>query len=261
MVRKTHHYYLLPLSPWPLIRRLCAFNLAFSLLSYLKFKEVNFLYLNLLFISVCSFCWWLFYGTEINKSGSNSFTLENGLKTSMIMFIRSEVLFFFSFFWSYRHFFLSPSMESGLFWPPKGVEIFDFINVPLINTTVLLSSGICTTIRHHYLNESNKKIFIKFLLITITLGSIFTLLQAAEYQSSFFSIRDSTFGRSFFMLTGFHGLHVIIGTLFLGVSLSRSVKLGTSKESSLNFEIAAWYWHFVDVVWIFLYFLIYYLNN
>lgn len=261
MITKTHHFFLLPLSPWPLLSSVSRFNLLFSFLIFVKFQRSLIFFLSLLNSSFSCFFWWIYYGKELNIIGTNSFILEKGLKLSMILFIRSEILFFFSFFWSYFHFFLSPTMETGLLWPPIRVEIFNFINVPLINTLVLMRSGLTVTIRHFFLIEGNKKFFNLFLSFTILLGGIFSILQAIEYKSSFFSIRDSTFGTAFFILTGFHGIHVLIGTIFLTVSMIRSLELNSSNCRSLNFEMSSWYWHFVDVVWIFLYFMIYYLNN
>lgn len=261
MITKSHYIFVFPVRPWPLLASFNSFVLLFSMILFLKFGASLGFLIVMVNISFCSFCWWLFYRSEFNFEGQNSFNLESGLKSSMLLFISSEVFFFFSFFWSYFHFFLSPTIEIGMEWPPLRVEIFDFLNVPLINTLVLMRSGVTVTIRHHFLIEGKKKLFILFLGVTILLGLIFTGLQAMEYVRSFFSIRDRTFGTSFFMLTGFHGIHVLIGTLFLFVSLFQSIKIVCRKMEYLRFELASWYWHFVDVVWIFLYFIIYYLNN
>lgn len=260
MITKTHHFFTLAPNPWPLISSLLSFNLLFSLLVFLKFsEEANFL-LNLLAISIASFTWWFSYRGEFNLEGKSSFLLEKGLKMSIILFISSEIFFFFSFFWSYFQFFLSPTIETGLTWPPFAVEIFDCFNVPLINTLVLIRSGLTVTLRHFFLIESDIKFFRLNLFLTISLGFFFRILQVIEYSSSFFSIRDCTFGTSFFMLTGFHGIHVLIGSLFLFSCFLRGLKLSTSHNRFLGFEIASWYWHFVDVVWIFLFFFLYYLN-
>lgn len=128
------------------------------------------------------------------------------------------------------------------------IESFDFRAVPLINTLVLVGSGGTVTLRHYFLSKGQKKLCLIFLLETIFLGLLFTYLQWVEYNNSFFSLRDSTFGTSFFMLTGFHGLHVIIGTLFLSVVFFRSSFFSSGKLDSVRFEISSWYWHFVDVV-------------
>lgn len=178
----------------------------------------------------------------------------------MILFISSEVFFFFSFFWTYFHYFLSPTLEVGLHWPPVNVEIFDFSNVPLINTLVLISSGLTVTISHYFLINNSIKRCNFWLFLTVVLGGLFSFLQWEEYCRSFFSIRDGNFGTSFFVLTGFHGLHVLIGSIFLCTTLLRSGFSSRASKNYLRFELASWYWHFVDVVWIFLYFFLYYLN-
>lgn len=261
MITKRHHFFLLNFRPWPLISRINSFRILFSLLLFFKFRFYFCFLCCLLNITLTSFFWWFCYRGEFNLEGLNSNNLERGIKFSMLLFISSEVFFFFSFFWSYFHFFLSPSMETGLFWPPYAIEMFDCLNVPLINTLVLISSGVTVTISHHYL-INGKKVWTNFYLaLTIILGIIFTYLQSIEYLRSFFRIGDGTFGTSFFILTGFHGIHVLIGTIFLIIVFYRSINLISRKIECLSFELASWYWHFVDVVWIFLYFIIYYLNN
>lgn len=261
MITKSHHYFLLNYSPWPLISSVNSFSLLFSFLLFVKFSSPTCFIFCLANISFSCFVWWFLYSGEINLEGLSSFRLEQGIKSSIILFISSEVFFFFSFFWSYFHFFLSPTIETGLLWPPYGIEIFDFSNVPLINTLILITSGVFITIRHHFLIKGENKWCNLNLLITVILGIIFTILQGIEYNRSFFRIRDSTFGTSFFILTGFHGIHVLIGTLFLIVTLNRINKLVGRKKECTRFELSSWYWHFVDVVWIFLYFFLYYLNN
>lgn len=252
---------MLPRSPWPLVSSFNAFRLLFSFLIFLKYSDFSMAEYNVINIIVGSFVWWVAYRAEFNLEGKESLTIENGLKYSIILFISSEVFFFFSFFWSYFHYYRSPIMEIGLCWPPYAVQSFDFLNVPIINTLLLLSSGVRVTISHYYLIHNSQFWRCLALGVTIVLGLLFTVLQGAEYSSSFFSIRDSSFGTSFFMLTGFHGIHVIIGTIFLATVLYRILKAGPSKIEYLRFELASWYWHFVDVVWIFLFFLTYYLNS
>lgn len=261
MITKNHHFFTLPVSPWPILCTILSFNLLFSLGIFIKFRQIDRFFLRLIIVSSTRFFWWIFYRNEMNLEGKNCLRFEVGVKLGIILFISSEVFFFFSFFWSYFHYFLSPTLEVGIAWPPVNLLIFEFLNVPLINTLILLSSGFTVTLRHYFLIENKKKIFILFLILTVILGSIFTILQVLEYNSSFFSINDRRFGTSFFILTGFHGIHVLIGSIFLLISLLRSIKIRISSKTYLRFEIASWYWHFVDVVWIFLYFFLYYLNN
>lgn len=261
MIKQMHYFFLLPQNPWPLLSRLNSFRLLFSLLIFIKFFNFNVFFFSLVGLIFSCFFWWLTYSGEFNLEGKNRIILELGLKFSIILFISSEIFFFFSFFWSYFHFFLSPLLETGMKWPPYGINMFDFLNVPLINTLLLLTSGITITIRHKYLISNRKTLIKVFLFLTIFLGLIFTLLQLLEYSTSFFRIRDSNFGSSFFMLTGFHGIHVLVGSIFLITILYRLYKIISDKLNCLRFEIASWYWHFVDVVWIFLFFLLYCLNN
>lgn len=261
MIRINHHYFLLPPNPWAPFSRVMCFNLVFSVLIFLKFGFTFPFWVRILFISFLSFVWWVNYRKEFSLEGKRTFNLEDGVKLAIILFISSEVFFFFSFFWSYFHFYLSPSVECRLQWPPVLVESFDFRAVPLINTLVLMTSGATVTLRHHFMNKGKKKFYSFFLFSTVLLGLVFSYLQWVEYNNSFFSLRDSTFGTSFFILTGFHGMHVIIGSVFLGVVFIRSSLFSSCKCDSTSFEMASWYWHFVDVVWLFLYFCLYYLNG
>lgn len=261
MIRKNHYFFLLNLSPWPFLIRVSSFNFFLGVLFLLKGFFISSFFCSLLNLGFCSFFWWVYYRSEFNLEGKNSILLERGLKFSIILFISSEIFFFFSFFWSYFHFFLSPIMELGLRWPPVGTQFFDFLGVPLINTVILLRSGVTITVSHFFLvrgriNKSNLWLF-----LTIFLGLLFSFFQMIEYNNSFFSIRDGSFGSVFFILTGFHGIHVVIGFRFLIVILIRSLHVASSVKSFVSFELASWYWHFVDVVWIFLYRFLYYLVN
>lgn len=261
MIRKFHHYFLLTPSPWPLIISFSCFNLFFSGLLIFKFLETWIFIFNLICLVLISFFWWIDYSKEFNLEGFNSSGLEKGVKMAIILFISSEVLFFFSFFWSYFHFTLSPTIEARLHWPPIDIESFDYTNTPIVGTLVLLTSRITMTLAHHFIAKGDTQLCRINLLLTVVLGAFFTYLQASEYASAFFGIRDSTFGTVFFVLTGFHGLHVIIGTIFIRVSLTRRLSTSSRKNCCSSIELASWYWHFVDVVWLFLYFLIYYLNS
>lgn len=261
MMIKFHHYFLLRARPWPVLASLNSFNVLFSFLIFFKFGFVNSVFTSILTLTFNALFWWFSYSGEYNIKGDISHTLEKGVKISMVLFISSEVFFFFSFFWSYFHFFCSPIIEIGSSWPPVLTESFDCIGVPIINTLILLTSGVTVTISHSYLNSGGYYKFNLYLLITIFLGASFRFLQYEEYATSFFGINDSTFGAAFFVLTGFHGIHVLIGSLFLLRSLCRNFLITSKKGRFLRFELASWYWHFVDVVWIFLYFFLYYINN
>lgn len=261
MITNSNYYFLLPFNPWPLMSSFFSFNLFFSLILIMKYSQNTPFFLSLVIVRVGRFFWWFSYRGEINLEGKNSLNLEAGVKFAIILFISSEVFFFFSFFWSYFHFFLGPSLELGAQWPPTGVLGFDCLNVPLINTLTLLGSGVTVTLSHNYVLTNRTIKFNIFLITTVMLGLIFTSLQGLEYNRSFFSMRDGSYGTVFFILTGFHGIHVLIGTIFLGVSLYRSICLSRANINYVRFELASWYWHFVDVVWIFLYFFLYYMNQ
>lgn len=260
MITKNHYFFILSPRRWSVLRSLISFNIFFSIIIFFKFKLFNIFIFTLIFIFLTSIIWWLSYRKEFNI-GKNSSYLEEGVKFSIILFISSEIFFFFSFFWSYFHLFLSPNIETGLNWPPTGVQSFDCLNVPLLNTLILLISGLTVTISHNFF-LINKITYSKiFLFFTFILGVLFSILQGLEYLNSFFSITDGRYGTVFFVLTGFHGIHVLVGSIFLILVFIFSLNLKPSKKSFTRFDLASWYWHFVDVVWIFLYFFLYYLNN
>ena len=165
--------------------------------------------------------------------------------------------FFLSFFWAFFHRRLSPNVEIGRVWPPFGIQVFNPFQVPLLNTIVLISSGVRVTWAHHALIEGNYTQTTQGLLLTVILGIYFTILQGLEYYEARFTFADRVYGSTFFIATGFHGLHVLVGTIFLMVTLFRHSKGEFSTLHHFGFEAAAWYWHFVDVVWLFLYIVIY----
>jgi cytochrome c oxidase subunit 3 len=176
----------------------------------------------------------------------------------MALFIASEVMFFSAFFWAYYSAALDPA---GGVWPPTNIETFNPFDMPFMMTLILLLSGTTVTWAHHAVLEGNQKDLVKALAITVALGLSFTMCQAFEYHHAEFGLKSGIFGSTFFMATGFHGLHVIIGTIFLAVTLWRA-KLGHfTKDSHFGLEAAAWYWHFVDVVWLFLFISVYWYGS
>lgn len=197
--------------------------------------------------------WWIDISKETLKQGNHTKNVNKGLQLGILLFITSEVLFFVAFFWAFFHRRISPTIELGQEWPPKIINPFNPLNVPLLNTLVLISSGASITWSHHRLIIKEKKKSENTLITTILLGLLFTALQAIEYIEAPYTLTDSVFGTTFFVATGFHGLHVIIGTTFLIVTLNRIKNITKSPEHTTGFECAAWYWHFVDVVWLFLY--------
>lgn len=203
------------------------------------------------------FQWWRDISLEGTLLGLHSNIVELGLRWGIVLFIISEVFFFLSFFWAFFHSSLAPDFEIGSLWPPSGISPFNPFQVPLLNTIALLSSGVRVTWAHHALIRGNHSLATLGLIVTVLLGIYFSALQSLEYYEARFSIADRVYGSRFYVATGFHGLHVIIGTTFLMVCLKRLLSLHFRSKHHFGFEAAAWYWHFVDVVWLFLYMWLY----
>nr|ADO60605.2 cytochrome c oxidase subunit III [Mycetophagus quadripustulatus] len=254
---KNHPFHLVDVSPWPILGSLSAMTLMTGFVKWFHFFNTNLFFLSLIIMMLIMYQWWRDITREGTFQGHHTKTVTLGLRWGMILFITSEIMFFLSFFWGFFHNSLSPNIELGLIWPPKGILSFNPLQIPLLNTMILLTSGLTVTWAHHSLMENNYKKTFQGLLITVILGIYFSMLQAYEYMESSFSISDSSYGSSFFMATGFHGIHVIIGTTFLLICLIRHLKNHFSQIHHFGFEAAAWYWHFVDVVWLFLYISIY----
>lgn len=201
----------------------------------------NLLLLGLVVILLVMLQWWTDVRGEGALLGSHSFVVEVGLRRGMVLFIISEVMFFLSFFWAYFHRRLAPDVVVGGVWPPLGVLTFNAYGVPLLNTVVLLVRGVRVTWAHHSLMEGQHKEVAGGLLVTILLGLYFTGLQAMEYYEARFRLADGIYGRVFFVATGFHGLHVIVGTRFLLVCVLRAVMGHYREGHHFGFEAAAWY--------------------
>ncbi len=255
MIRQPFH--LVEYSPWPLTSSLGAFTLAVGLARWFHGYGISCFLLSFILIIRSIFQWWRDVIREGTFIGHHTSYVTTGLRWGIILFITSEVLFFFAFFWSFFHRRLSPTPELGCCWPPSGIHPLNPYSVPLLNTAVLLASGVTVTWAHHRLIENSRTNTIQALTLTVTLGVYFTILQAGEYLEASFAISDRVYGSTFFVATGFHGLHVLIGSTFLLVCLARVVSHHFSNGHHFGFEAAAWYWHFVDVVWICLYLCVY----
>ena len=201
--------------------------------------------------------WWRDVIREATFEGHHTSVVQTGLRYGMILFIVSEVMFFSGFFWAFFHSALAPTVEIGSIWPPEGIHPFNPWDVPLLNTIILLASGATVTWAHHAITTGLRYQAIYALVLTLLLAVIFTSLQAFEYLEASFNISDGIYGSTFYMATGFHGFHVIIGTTFLAVCLVRLINYHFTTTHHFGFEAAAWYWHFVDVVWLFLFVSIY----
>nr|YP_009995264.1 cytochrome c oxidase subunit III [Ochthebius remotus]QNP09654.1 cytochrome c oxidase subunit 3 [Ochthebius remotus] len=256
-MNKNHPFHLVDISPWPLTGALSAMIMMMGMIKWFHYYNNNLLILGLTLMILVMYQWWRDISREGTFQGLHTYNVTIGLRWGMILFITSEIFFFLSFFWGFFHSSLSPTMEIGLMWPPKGIMTFNPIQIPLLNTLILLTSGLTVTWAHHSLMENNYNQTKQALLLTVILGIYFTILQAYEYMEASFSIADAIYGASFFMATGFHGIHVIIGTTFLLICYIRHLKNHFSSIHHFGFEAAAWYWHFVDVVWLFLYISIY----
>nr|AML25661.1 cytochrome c oxidase subunit III [Scolytinae sp. BMNH 1274712] len=257
MSKKNHPYHLVDYSPWPIIGALSTMIMMIGLIKWFHYFSNSLMLMGMLIIILVMIQWWRDITREATFQGLHTFTVVMGLRWGMILFITSEVFFFISFFWSFFHSSLSPTMQLGLNWPPQGIYVFNPLQIPLLNTLILLTSGLTVTWAHHSIMENNLKQTTQSLTLTVILGVYFSMLQMYEYMEASFSISDSIYGSSFFMSTGFHGLHVLIGTSFLLICLIRHNKNHFSPIHYFGFEAAAWYWHFVDVVWLFLYISIY----
>lgn len=254
-----HPYHLVEPSPYPYMASFGALGLTVGSVMYFhSYSYGNYLALfSFLFISIIAFMWWRDIVRESTFQGLHTLVVQRGIKYGMLLFILSEVCFFFSFFWAFFHSSLGPDIQIGAVWPPVGIQVIDPFAVPLLNTAVLLTSGATVTWSHHAMIAGDRKNTLLALFLTIVLAVVFTALQAMEYYESSFSIADSVYGSVFFLLTGFHGLHVIIGTLFLTVSLIRCYRHHFTKNHHIGFEAAIWYWHFVDYVWLGLFVAVY----
>ena len=195
---------------------------------------------------------------EATYLGCHTTQVQKGLTLGVILFIVSEVFAFFSVFWAFFHSSLSPSIEIGGVWPPQGIEALSAFGIPLLNTFLLLSSGSTITYGHHALIKGDRKKAIIGGLLTIILAIIFTALQYVEYFNASFTITDSVFGTTFYASTGLHGIHVIIGTIFIAVGFYRIINYHLTNSHHIGYEASILYWHFVDVVWLFLFIAVYY---
>jgi len=275
--QKNHDYHIIAPSSWPLLASLGAFIITFGGICYMRYLSgspfnmfgVDFanpwmFYIGLAIILYTMVGWWADTIKEANE-GHHTRVVSLHLRYGMIMFIASEVMFFVAWFWAFfdASLYANEAIQAsrveftGGQWPPQGIEVVDPWHLPLYNTIILLLSGTCVTWAHHALLHGDRKGLINGLLLTVLLGALFSFVQAYEYMHAPFDFKSSIYGATFFMATGFHGFHVLVGTIFLIVCLLRAVAGHFTPQQHFGFEAAAWYWHFVDVVWLFLFFAMY----
>ncbi len=269
---KNHDYHLVEPSPWPFVGSMSALILAIGAIVWMHGGTKVVALIGLALVLYTMFMWWRDVIIESRK-GDHTPVVSLHLRYGMLLFIASEVMFFVAWFWAYfdASLFAGEAHQvarvaaTGGVWPPApegaATKIFDPWHLPLINTLILLTSGTTVTWAHHALLNNDRKGLINGLLLTVILGLLFTSLQAYEYMHAAFAFNRANggniYGSTFFMATGFHGFHVIVGTIFLIVCLFRAIKGHFTPEKHFGFEAAAWYWHFVDVVWLFLFACIY----
>lgn len=260
---QNHPFHIVDASPWPIVTAFSAFFIVFGMALFVHAYTIGLaLFFFGLFATILNAAlWWRDIVREGTFEGVHTALVQHGLRFGMLLFIVSEVMLFFAFFWAFFHSSLNPTAEIGSVWPPKGIITISPWLIPLLNTILLLTSGAALTWSHAALLGGFRLETITGLLITIVLATIFTLCQVYEYLNAPFNISDSVYGSTFYMLTGLHGAHVIIGTIFLCVALYRAVMHHYTTERHIGYEAAAWYWHFVDVVWIFLFLVVYFWGN
>lgn len=286
---KNHDYHILPPSWWPMLSSLAALWLATGALMWMKDHPQG-MWVCLSGLAAVLFCmasWWVDVIKEAN-SGDHTPVVQLHLRYGMILFIASEVMFFVGWFWAWFDFALFPAaiavsgehastvevlQDAVAQFPPKGMEVLNAFQLPLLNTFILLLSGTTVTWAHHglihnqrggelkglwgFLGVGENDVVKKGLWLTIILGLIFSSIQAYEYAHAPFVFGKSNYSSAFYMATGFHGFHVIVGTIFLMVCLLRAYQGDFTPRQHFGFEAAAWYWHFVDVVWLFLFVVVY----
>ncbi|MBV5266683.1 cytochrome c oxidase subunit 3 [Pinisolibacter aquiterrae] len=274
---RNHAYHIVDPSPWPLTASVGAFVTAIGAIGLFRWRMGEHLELGgvdlanpwlflagLALVLYTMYGWWADVVKEAN-GGHHTPVVSLHLRYGMILFIASEVMFFVAWFWAWFDAAFYPddvkqvmrTAFTGGVWPPHGVETFDPWHLPLLNTLILLLSGTTVTWAHHALLEGDRQGLRQGLSVTVVLGFLFTCLQAYEYSHAHFGFSGSIYGAAFFMATGFHGFHVIVGTIFLAICLIRANKGHFTPKQHFGFEAATWYWHFVDVVWLFLFVCIY----
>ncbi|MBB98544.1 MAG: cytochrome c oxidase subunit 3 [Rhodobacteraceae bacterium] len=274
---KNHDYHLVDPSPWPFLGGVGAFIMALGaigLFKYVQDKEFLLFGVDLagwgiftvgtLIVLYVMYGWWRDTVRE-SLAGDHTPVVQLHLRYGMLLFIASEVMFFVAWFWAFfdASLFTNDAMQyqrfeaTGGVWPPEGIQTFDPWHLPLFNTLILLTSGTTVTWAHHSLLHNDREGLKWGLTLTVVLGVLFSIVQAYEYSHAAFGFSGSIYGATFYMATGFHGFHVIVGTIFLLVCLIRASMGQFTPQKHFGFEAAAWYWHFVDVVWLFLFVSIY----
>jgi cytochrome c oxidase subunit III len=264
-LEKNHDYHMVEPSPWPFWISVAVFVMMIGAIAWMQEWTPWVFWIGFAGVLYVMYAWWADVVREANNGVDHTPVVQMHHRYGMMLFIASEVMLFVAFFWAYFDgFFRLDDVEqyarvaaTGGAWPPTGVEVFDPFHLPLFNTLILLTSGTTVTWAHHALLEGDRQGLRWGLVLTVALGVLFSFVQALEYSHAGFSFTGNMYGSTFVAATGLHGLHVLIGTIFLAVCLLRAERGDFTTERHLGFEFAAWYWHFVDVVWLFLFASIY----
>lgn len=262
-LKTMHSYHLVDPSPWPIIAAFGAFLMTCGGVLYMH-KYIggwSLFTTGLSIIFYTMYTWWRDVIRESTFEDTHTTKVQKGLRLGMILFILSEVMFFFAFFWAFFHSSIAPVYSIGGVWPPKAISTISAYTVPLTNTFILLTSGAAVTWAHHALLARAKRHSLVALIFTLILAVLFTSLQGFEYVNAPFNISDGIYGSCFYMATGFHGFHVFVGAIALLVSFVRIILNHFTNKHHFGFESAIWYWHFVDVVWLFLFINVYWWSN
>lgn len=256
---QTFPYHLVEPSPWPILTAFALLTMTVSAVLYMHgfVNGGELLTLGFFLVAGGMTLWFRDIITEGTYQGHHTSQVVSGLKMGFALFIVSEIFAFLSVFWAYFHSSLAPTVEIGSAWPPFGITPLDPYAIPLLNTVLLLSSGAFLTWAHHALIQGNRSGAIWGTALTLVFAIVFTGLQYVEYQQAGFTMSDSVFGTVFYAATGLHGLHVIVGTIFIAVGLFRIISYHFTDEHHVGFNSAIYYWHFVDVVWLFLFISVY----
>jgi cytochrome c oxidase subunit 3 len=260
-LKNRHFFHIVDKSPWPLTTSISLLFLTSSAVLWFHTGVSDFFSFSFISLILSSILWFRDVVREGTFEGHHTRQVQTSLKYGMFLFIVSEVMFFFSFFWTFFHSSLSPTIQIGGIWPPLEIVVLNTWEVPALNTAILLTSGASITWAHYALLKNDREQVILGFLATLFLAVLFTSFQLMEYFGSSYHISDSVYGSVFFTLTGFHGIHVFVGTCFLVVCFFRFLNFHFTPHHHIGFQAASWYWHFVDVVWILLFCTVYIWGN